>query len=476
MRRDEIDLVYASGREAVIALIAAQAARIDELVAANAGLAARVEELERQAGRSSRNSSLPPSRDSPDARKARPGKRSDRRQGGQPGHPGRHREMVVDPDRLIEHWPKTCDGCGAAVGEADRVADGEPVRHQVSEIVVRTEVTEHRRMRVRCRCGRCTLAELPAGVPAGAFGPAVAAAAATLTAARVSRRESARLLGDLCGVQISAASVEALVKQSSDTLEDPYIEVLGAVDQSAVRGADETSWQRAGQTRWLSVATAEQAALFQIADRRDRDGARALLGEDPTGTIVSDRYAVYLFIDDSQRQLCLAHLLRDFTALGERAGAPGRLGRKLKRALSVVFQTLNAPGRDAADLTALRGDLQSTRDHLCDLLAQGARSRDPKTSRFCAGLLDHETALWTFSRLPGVPATNNAAERALRHAVMWRKTSYGTQTDHGDRLVERLLTMRETCRLQGRRLHDYLTTAITADLHRQPIPAPLAPP
>jgi hypothetical protein len=120
-----------------------------------------------------------------------------------------------------------------------------------------------------------------------------------------------------------------------------------------VRGTHETSWQQAGKTRWLSVATASQAALFQIAEHRDRDGAKALLGE----------------------------------------------------------------------------------------------------------------------QLPGVPATNNASERALRHAVLWRKTSYGTQTDHGDRLVERLLTMRETCRLQGRRLHDFLTDAITADLHGQPIPA-----
>jgi transposase len=112
-------------------------------------------------------------------------------------------------------------------------------------------------------------------------------------------------------------------QQTSDTLEDPYIEVLDAVDRSAVRGADETSWQRAGQTQWLSVATAEHAALFQIADRRDRDSARALLGESPTGTIVSDRYAVYLFIDDSQRQLCLAHVLRDFTAWASARVRPG---------------------------------------------------------------------------------------------------------------------------------------------------------
>ena len=476
MRRDEIDLLYAGGREAVAALIAAQAARIDELVAANALMAARVDELERQAGRNSRNSSLAPSKDSPQARKARPKKQSGRRQGGQPGHRGQHRAMVADPDGLVEHWPTVCGGCGAAISEDERVCDGEPVRHQVSEIVVRSEVTEHRRMRVRCQCGRCTLAELPAGVPAGAFGPAVAAAAATLTAARVSRREAARLLGDLCALRISAASLEALVKQASDTLEDTYIEVLDAVDHSPVRGADETSWQQAGQTEWLSVATADQAALFQIADHRDRDATLALLGENPTGTIVSDRYAVYLFIDDSQRQLCLAHVLRDFTALGERAGAPGRLGRKLGRELSAVFQTLNAPGRNPTALTGLATDLTAQRDRIHDLLTQGARSRDAKTSRFCTSLLDHEQALWTFTRLPGVPATNNAAERALRHAVMWRKTSYGTQTDHGDRLVERLLTIRETCRRQGRRLHDFLAAAITADLHGQPIPALLTPP
>jgi len=476
VRRDEIDLVYASGPDAVAALIAAQAARIDELVAANALLAARVEELERQAGRNSRNSSLPPSRDSPDARKARPKKRSGRRQGGQPGHPGQSREMVADPDRRVEHWPLACGGCGEPISGEDRACDGDPVCHQISEIVVRTEVTEHQRMRVRCTCGTCTLAALPAGVPAGAFGPSIAAAAATLTAARVSRREVARLLGDLCGVTLSAASIETLVKQASDALEDAYAEVLAAVDQSPVRGADETSFSRAGQTQWLSVATAKQAALFQIADRRDRDAAKALLGETPTGVIVSDRYAVYLFIDDAQRQLCLAHVLRDFTALGERGGAPGRLGRKLARELTAAFQALNKPGREPGDLTALRSDLDPHRDRIRDLLQQGARCRDPKTRRFATGLLEHETALWTFTRIPGVPATNNASERALRHAVMWRKTSYGTQTDHGDRLVERLLTLRETCRLQGHRLHDYLTDAITADLHGQPIPALLAPP
>jgi transposase len=437
-------------------------------------LMARVEELERQIGRSSRNSSLPPSRDSPDARQTRPKKKgSGRSQGGQPGHPGQHRPMVADPDRVETYWPSQCAGCGVPVGEDDRIADGDPVAHQVSDITVVVEVCEHRRMRTRCGCGHRTLALLPAGVPEGAFGASVAAAASTLTAARVSRRETGRLLEDLCGIRVSSASVEALVKQASAALEDPYVRILAHLDEAAVRCADETSWRQAGDSRWLSVAAAVDAALFQIATRRDRDATRALLGDDPGGVIVSDRYSVYLYIDASKRQLCLAHLLRDFVALGERARAPGRLGRKLERCLADAFKILNQPERDMENLTALRADLASCRQQLQTLLEQGARGHDERTARFCAGLLERYDALWTFTRIAGVPATNNTAERALRHGVLWRKTSYGTQTDHGNRAVERLLTIRETCRLQHRRLHTYLATAITAHQHEQPIPAPL---
>ena len=460
MRREELRAAIERDPEAVIDLVLS--------------LMARVEELEREIGRSSRNSSLPPSRDSSDARKARPKKKgSGRRQGGQPGHPGQHRSMVADPDRVETYWPSRCGGCGASIGEADRVADGDPVSHQVSDIRVLVDVCEHRRMRARCGCGHSTLAPLPAGVPEGAFGASVAAAVSTLTASRVSRRETSRLLEGLCGIGVSSASVETLVKQTSAALEDPYVRILEHLDEAAVRCADETSWRQAGDSRWLSVAAAVDAALFQIATRRDRDATRALLGDDPGGVIVSDRYSVYLYIDASKRQLCLAHLLRDFVALGERSGAPGRLGRKLARCLADTFKILNQPELDREDLTALRADLAPCREQLQTLLEQGARGHDERTARFCAGLLERYDALWTFTRVAGVPATNNTAERALRHGVLWRKTSYGTQTDHGNRAVERLLTIRETCRLQRRRLHSYLTDAITAHQHGRPVPAPL---
>jgi transposase len=466
--RDVVDQVLEAGADAVRALFAAQAERI-------AALEAEVEELKRLLGRNSSNSSMAPSGDSREAREQRSKKRSSgKKQGGQPGHQGRHRPMVADPDRVVEHWPEACQGCGGELAEGDAV--GDPVAHQVSEIITRIEVTEHRRMRVRCDCGACTLAVLPDGVPAGAFGPGVAAAAATMCAARIGRRETVRIFNDLFGLTISLASLQGLLAQSAIALQAPYVEILHALDQEPVRGADETSWPRAGTGQWLSVSTSDRMALCQIAGRRDRDAAIALLGEQPEGVIVTDRYAVYLFLDDTQLQTCLAHVARDLVALGERDGAPGRLGRQLARELGAVFGVLHPPGRDPDDLTQLREDIAAHRQAFHGLLGKGARCRDPKTRRFCQGLLDHETALWTFTRVPGVPATNNASERALRHAVHWRRTSYGTQTDTGNRIVERLLTVRETCRLQGRRLHDYLTSAISANLHGQSIPPVLAVP
>jgi transposase len=466
--RDIVDEAFEAGRDAVRVLFGAQAERI-------AVLEAEIAELRRLIDRSSQNSSLPPSRDSPMAREQRPKKRSGKKQGGQPGHKGSHRELVADPDRVIEHWPRSCQGCGAQLGQ-DETLVGDPVAHQVSEIITRVEVTEHRRLRVRCDCGACTLASLPVGVPARAFGPGVAAAAATLTAARIGRRETVRIFSDLFGLTISTASLQALLEQSALTLEVPYTEILHALDREPVRGADETSWPQAGTGQWLSVSIAERMALFQIAKHRDRDAAKALLGEAPGGVIVTDRYAVYLFVDDTQRQFCLAHLARDLVALSERGGAPGRLGARLSRELGRVFSVLHQPGRDPENLEALRQDIAPHRQAFHDLLDTGTRCRDAKTRRFCAGLLAHETALWTFTHTPGVPATNNVSERALRHAVHWRRTSYGTQTDTGNRIVERLLTLRETCRLQGRRLHDYLTASITAELHGHPIPPVLAAP
>lgn len=458
-----------AGPEAVVTMLLAQAEQI-------ASLRAEVEELKRRLGQSSRNSSRPPSGDPPRAPRRPPAERSERKQGGQPGHPGSHRAMVADPDETVDHWPEGCTGCGHRFEADDLVGDGSPVAHQVTDVKVLVTVSEHRRQRVRCGgCGKATLAELPTEVGAGAFSPAVSAAVTSLAGYRLSRRDTARLLEDLLGVDISPASVERLLKQASEAMEEPYVEILAAVDQSQVKWADETGWRRAGEREWLSVAAGERAALFQIDRSRSREAAIALLGEVPEGAVVTDRYAAYGFVELERRQICLAHLLRDFRALSERPRQPGRLGRRLTAALAEVFAISNRPGRDPAKLAALAAELAPLKERIRALLEQGARSRDERTARFACGLLGLWPALWTFTRVPGVTPTNNTAERALRHAVIWRKTSHGTQTDHGNRLVERLLSIRETCRLNGTRPHEYLTHLIEASRQGQPSPSLLRP-
>jgi transposase len=205
------------------------------------------------------------------------------------------------------------------------------------------------------------------------------------------------------------------------------------------------------------------------ARRADRQGSPGR--ELREGVLISDRYAGYNWIDPAQRQFCWSHLLRDYQSLADRGGRIATLGRALKRTsgeILAVYRQHDAQGRlvawDDPELLALH-------DQLMDLLERGARMHDAKTSRFCDGLLKLWPALWNFTETPGADPTNNRAERALRFAVLLRKRTGGTRTDHGDRFIERFLTIRETCRLQGRSLHDYLLAAITAALHGQPAPS-----
>lgn len=437
--------------------------RVDALMAENA-------ELRRRLGQNSGNSSRPPSSDPPQAPKRSARKPSGRKPGGQPGHEGRHREMVADPDRVVEHPPGRCDGCDGDLGDGELV--GEPVCHQVWELpVVVCSVTEHQRQRRRCGCcGKVTLADLAAGTPAGAFGPNLCATVVGL-AAHMSREQVARFVVDSFGCPMTAASVEAICKRAGDALASVYGELADAVSDQAVVHMDETGWRWPGARRWAWLASTQQIAVYHLTHTRSGSVARHLLGEDFKGVLVSDRYAGYNWIDPVQRQACWSHLLRDFEALAERGGRIARLGRALKKTAGEVLAVHRTHDADGRLVAWHEPELLELHHQLMDLLEQGSRMRDERTGRFCDGLLDLWPALWNFTEIPGVEATNNRAERALRFAVLLRKRSGGTRTDHGDRFTERLLTIRETCRLQGRSLHHYLLDAITTALHGQAAPS-----
>jgi transposase len=445
----------------------------------------RIEELDRRLDQDSRNSSKPPSSDPPKSRaerrreaRGRAKEWSKRKPGAQPGHEGKTREMAPPErvDETFEHLPERCR-CGHAF-EGTEEPVGEPVAHQEWELPpARPLVIEHRRARLACPgCGKANLAILPPGVTPSAFGPRLEAHIATLAGVfRLSRRQVRRVVEEMLGVPISTGAVDAAIMRMSEALADPWKALRKAVREAEAVNADETGWRMAGAGQWLWLGASALAACYRIDPTRSQAAAKELLGEDFGGIVVSDRYAAYHFLDVLQQQLCWCHLARQFTELSERSGVSGRRGAELVAASREVFAAHRRYLAEGRELAWLRTELEPLRGRIRALLEQGARGRNRREANICAGLLAEYEALWTFCEVPDVTPTNNTAERALRHAVIMRKVQGGTQSEQGSRWIERILSVNETCRLQGRVVLDYLVEAAVAAHHGRSAPSPLPP-
>ena len=289
----------------------------------------------------------------------------------------------------------------------------------------------------------------------GAFGPRLRASVVTLAAMLMSRRTTLALLKDMFGARISVGSIDNILKQAGELLASPWQAIQRAAQSSEVLHADETSWRRAGQRIWLWAALSATACCFRIDQTRARPAAKTLLG-DFDGLLISDRYSVYDFIDPARRQACLSHLARTFQAFAERDGPAQRHAKKIRELIDEVIRADTNARHAGQRISWAEGELNTIHDRLMDAVEAGERCHTPALSRLCATVLDIWPTLWNFTEHPDAEATNNRCERAIRHAVLWRKTSLGTQSEAGDRFVERILSIRETCRLNNRSLHDYL--------------------
>ena len=451
------------------------------LRAENAALRERVVELEARQKQNSTNSSRPPSSDPPDTPAPPPRPPAGRKRGAQPEHPPHQRRLLPpeDVDRMVAHWPARCQHCQAALTAGPAEAVGGPLRHQVTELPpVRAEVTEHQLYRVRCpRCGGETRASLPPEVPAGAFGPRLQAAVALLSGRyRLSRREVAAVCEDLLGAALAVGSVDALCQATAAALAEPVAELEAAVRQAPVAHADETSWRQAGQRQWLWVVTTALITVFTIAASRGRGVIQGLLGEDFGGWVVSDRWSAYNWLPLEQRQVCWAHLRRDFLALLNYGPSAAQLGLALLDLTDRIFAAWHQARADPAARPWLSETIAPLQAEMHALLEAGQDQHAAKAAGLARSLLQIWPALWTFVRVPGVEPTNNAAERALRPAVLWRKGSFGTQSDAGNLFVTRLLSVAATCRQQQRPLLAYLTAVCTAAQRGLPSPSLLPPP
>jgi transposase len=379
---------------------------------------------------------------------------------------------------VIALIPTHCEGCRAPLPQEPSAADPEPVWHQFAELprvqAVMTEFQGHART-CGC-CGHVTREAIPAEIRAHAFGPRLAAVLGYLQGSHhLSHRGLEEVSDVVFGVPLSLGSVTALQEQLSAALLPAHGEIAQRVRQAAAKNVDETGWKQAGKKRWLWAAVTATAALFVIHLRRGAAGLKALLGETVVGLICSDRWSAYHLIPVERRQLCWAHLRRDFQAMVDRGGAAEATGQELLDNTDLLFG-LWYKVRDGTRgrrwmLRHVDGWLRA---EVRSLLKQGAACGCAKTEGVCAEILKLEPALWTFARQEGLEPTNNAAERALRPAVIKRKRSFGCHSEDGCRFVERLLSVTQTLRLQQRPVLDYLVEALVAHRHGLPAPQVLA--
>jgi transposase len=430
-------------------------------------LEARVAELEAKLNQNSTNSSKPPSSDPPAVKRAPPKPATGKTRGGQPGHP-RHERVRLEPTRVVDHKPGHCGCCRRPLAGIDP----DPAWHQVWELPpIRPDVTEHRFHTLACRaCGTTTPAKRPADLPADGYGPHLQAAVVYLTGAlTASKAQAAEVLAELLGVPLSTGQVCAIEQRAAAALAPAVAELKAALPGQHVN-MDETGWKQAGRTAWLWVAVTASFSVFRVAFSRGRGVVTDLLGAAYAMVLTTDRWAAYNGV--GWRQLCWAHLRRDFQALIDRGGPAGRIGRDLLSLSDLVFHNWKRI-RDGT-LTRAVGVRRILDWYAPDVrltLEKGARTRSAPARALCSDLLGRWDSLWTFCRVAGVEPTNNAAERALRPAVLWRKRSQGTRTDAGSRYVGLILSVVTTCRQQGRNVLGYLAEALAAARAGRPAPS-----
>ncbi|WP_020475837.1 IS66 family transposase [Zavarzinella formosa] len=435
-------------------------------------LLAKIADLEEKLNQNSHNSSKPPSSDRPAVKPAPPKPASGKKPGGQPGHPKQSRTLIptAECQRVIPCIPAACRNCSKPLAGSDP----NPLRFQVTELPpVRPEVTEYQRHRLVCSCGFSTCGPRPPGVT-GQDGPRLRAGVVLLTGRyRMSKENAANLMGDLFGVSLSAGQVCA-VEAGAGAVLQPVADGILAAARRCASNIDETSM---GKGRWLWVMVTAVGTAFQIVSGRNRGELLKLIGEKYVRVLTSDRHRLYSRVPPGDHQYCWAHLRRDFQAMIDRDNDGSAAGRELLKLSDELFDLWKRV-RDGtmtksafASKMSFHGDF---RTRFNATLERGAASGCAKTSGTCGQLAEREVSLFRFAFNDGVEPTNNAAERAIRHGVIWRKQSHGPKSESGAKYLANIWSVVETCRQQGRKVWDFLADCFNAAQAGGPLPCLVA--
>ena len=431
---------------------------VPECHAVIAQLVERVKLLQERVNLDSNNSSKPPSSNGPGQMNRAQRRTSERKRGAQPGHKGHTRTLLDENevDRLVDCKPAAVCECGGQVELADQ-----PQRHQVFEVPpLRAQVDEYRLYGGRCKgCGKLHAGTLPAGVPTGQLGLRALSLVGVLgTRYHLTQRKIRNLLDQLMGLSFSVGAISQAHGKVAHALKAPVAEAAASLCKAEALWMDETHYPREGFGNWVWAAVQPLLAVFAIYPSRARYVILDFIGEQCAAVVTTDRYAGYAFIDPERRQVCWAHLLRDFNRIGQRQGVAGQIGRRLLGLGFVMFRWRDKGRLGGDKLEGLQRRVRAT-------LERGiAQQLCPRTAKTCANILKLWPALWTFTTNPALSPTNNAAEQALRSIVLKRKISGPTRSLRGDHFVARGFSVHETCLRQGVDLWKFMHAAMLASI------------
>jgi transposase len=439
-------------------------------------LEAQVRDLLAKLNTNASNSSTPPSANPLSAAKPVKKKKSKRKRGGQADHPP-HLKQMLPPDRVthIKRFvPTECTSCHAPLPSEPGPDDPEPKRFQTIELPpIAVEVTEYQAHARTCPCcGVVTYETIPAEIRAHSVGPRLTGTLSYFTGCHgISKRDVEEIAETVFGAPVALGTVANLEQEVSAALAPAHQEALEAVRQADVKFADETSWKIWGKLCWLWAAATANVAVFVIHAKRSAVGLAAILGEEINGIVHSDRWHVYLQIADKCRQLCWAHLKRDFQKIVDNGGPSVFVGRRGLRIVKDLFAAWHAFQGGTVTREKMQTLIEPLKRRLGMTLVEGGLGEDARVAKFCENLLQLESALWTFATHEGVEPTNNYMERLIRRAVLWRRRSFGCNSEAGCRFVERILTVVQTCRLHGKSSLEYICAAVRTHRRGQSCPS-----
>jgi transposase len=454
--------------------------RMDKLEQEMGQLRVENELLKEQLARNSANSSQPPSKN-PLTFKPNRKEPTGKNRGGQIGHIGHERKLypVEVCQEVIDHYPEQCSKCGAEVSQS---ISTQVYRHQVVEVPpVKPIVIEHRFHPMTCTCcGTENQASImPEIIGKGGYGSRAAAYVGLFSSQyRQSYRQIQKIMQAVFGIEMSLGTINNLRTEVSEAVSSAATEAQGYIQQQPIVGVDETGFkqrngdgQNAAKTSgWLWVAVTPLIICFQVILSRASTAAQTVLGSSFAGFITSDRCPAYSWVDVANRQICWAHLKRDFIQISERVGASNEIGESLLAQEKLLFNLWHQFRTEQLTRIELVQAVEPIQAKFSSILQEaaslqiGEHEKTPlaKTVRTCRNLLKLEVALWLFVREEGVEPTNNAAERAIRPAVIWRRTSFGSDSAAGSEFVSRLLTVVSSLNLQERNILDFLVESVSA--------------